>query len=264
MAEHLQPDLGTVLRHEAERHLADRDAMLTRIVQRRSEPARGRWALTLRPVAAAASVVATLVAGFAGIRLVGDQPEPERSPAATEGSSAPTPSAHAEPSPSPSPSPSKAGTPPRGKGDGGPKKPGPGGTAVTPDWQPVNGFLSSVAVVDGHSVGTWAQGNITLTTTEPITALEVVINVTKTKGVKDAGKWSTVPETMITSTVTDEKNLLVYRFSLKQGTLAPGSYVFAAQYVHADGDRDAASDSYGALATAGAKQVTVTGAFPAE
>jgi hypothetical protein len=63
--------------------------------------------------------------------------------------------------------------------------------------------------------------------------------------------------------VTDEKNRLVYRFSLKQGTLAPGSYVFAAQYVHAEGARDVASDAYGALATAGTKQVTVTGAFPA-
>jgi hypothetical protein len=260
MAEHPHPDLGSVLRREAERHVADRDAMLTRIVQRRSEPAPGRWTRTLRPAAAAASVVVTLVAGFAGIRLAGDRSQPERTPAATDGSSAPTPSPTAEPSPSPS----KAGPPPRGKGDGGGKRPGAGNTAVTPSWQPVNGFLSSVAVIDGHSVGTWAQGNITLTTTETITALEVVINVTKTKGVKDAGKWSTVPETMITSTVTDEKNVLVYRFSLKQGTLAPGSYVFAAQYEHADGDRDAASDTYGALATAGTKQVTVTGAFPAE
>ncbi|MEU4624483.1 hypothetical protein AB0G04_31480 [Actinoplanes sp. NPDC023801] len=260
MAEHPQPDLGTVLRHEAERHVADRDAMLTRIAQRRTEPARGRWALTLRPVAAAASVVATLVAGFAGIRLAGDRPEPERSPAATEGSSAPTPRATAVPSPS------AAGGTPDDKGDGGTKEPdapGPENTAVTPRWQPVNGFLSSVAVIDGHSVGTWAQGNITLTTTETISALEVVINVVKTEGVKDAGRWSTVPETMITSTVSDEKNLLVYRFSLEQGTLAPGSYVFAAQYLHAEGERDPASDTYGALATAGKKQVTVTGAFPA-
>jgi hypothetical protein len=257
MAEGPQPDLGTVLRHEAERHLADRDAMLTRIVRRRAEPARGRWTLTLRPVAAAASVVATLVAGFAGIRLVGDGPEPGRTPAATEGSSAPTPSATAEPSPS------TAGETPRGKSDGGAGKPGPGNTAVTPSWQPVNGFLSSVAVVDGHSAGTWAQGTVTLTTSETISALEVVINVAKTAGVQDAGKWSTVPESMLTSTVTDEKNRLVYRFSLKQGTLAPGSYVFAAQYVHAEGARDVASDAYGALATAGTKQVTVTGAFPA-
>ncbi|GIE29096.1 hypothetical protein Ait01nite_021410 [Actinoplanes italicus] len=258
MAERPQPDLGSVLRHEAERHVADRDAMLTRIVQRRSEPARGRWTLTLRPVAAAASVVATLVAGFAGIRLVGDRPEPERTPAATEGSSASTPSATATPSPS--------GRTPLDKGDGGVRKPdppAPGNTAVTPGWQPVNGFLSSVAVVDGHSVGTWAQGNVTLTASETISALEVVINVAKSAGVKDAGRWSTVPETMITSTVTEEKNRLVYRFSLKQGTLAPGSYVFAAQYQHAAGERDPATDTYGALATAGTRRVTVTGAFPA-
>lgn len=262
MAEHPQPELGAVLRREAERHVPDRDAMLTRIVQTRSRPARHRGAWTLRPVAAAASVVATLVVGFTGIKLVGDRPETDRTPSATEG----TPSPPSSPSPASSPSPSASSKPPRGGSgsDGGgsePERPAAGTTA--PAWQPVNGFLSSTAVLDSHSVGTWAQGNVTLASTETITALEVVINVVKTEGVKDAGKWTSIPAEMIGATVTEEKDRLVYRFSLKDGgTLTPGSYVFAVQYLRAEGDRDASADSYGALAKADGKQIPVTGTFP--
>jgi hypothetical protein len=260
MVERPQSDLGSVLRHEAERHLPDRDVMLARIVQRRTEPAVGRWSLSLRPVAAAASVVATLVVGFAGIRPPGDRPEQDRTPAATEGS----------PSPSPSPSAAASSPPARSKppqreepGNHGPVEKPPLPPPVTPTWQPVDGFLSSAAVVDAHSVGTWAQGNVTLTTGETVTALEVVINVAKTAGVEDAGRWTTVPAEMVTVVVAEERDRLVYRFTLKPGVLAPGSYVFAVQYTHAAGDRDPAADTYGALATAGTKQAIVTGTFPA-
>jgi hypothetical protein len=253
MAERPQSDLGSVLRHEAERHLPDRDVMLTRIVQRRTGPAAGRWYLSLRPVAAAASVVATLVVGFAGIKLAGDRPEPEHVPAATEDSPSPIAT-------SPSP-PARSRAPQREEPH--PPVPVEKPPPVTPTWQPVDGFLSSAAVVDAHSVGTWAQGNVTLTTAETVTAMEVVINVAKTAGVADAGKWTTVPADMITATVAEEKDRLVYRFTLKQGVLAPGSYVFAVQYTHAAGDRVPASDTYGALATAGTKQAIVTGTFAA-
>ncbi|MDI6101907.1 hypothetical protein QLQ12_25130 [Actinoplanes sp. NEAU-A12] len=260
MAEHLHPDLGAVLRQEAEQHVPDRDAMLTRIVQSRSRPARSRWALSLRPVAAAASVVATLVAGFTGIRLIGDQPEQDRTPAATEGSPSPAPA----PSSSPSAGnfPSAASKTPRNDKTREPEPPAAVTTGASPNWQPVNGFLRSSAVVDSHSIGTWAQGNLTLTSTETITALEVVVNVVKTEGVKDAGKWTTVSPAMMEATVTEEKDRLVYRFRLKDGTLAAGSYIFAVQYLHAEGDRAAGADTYGALATAGGKQVPVTGVFP--
>jgi hypothetical protein len=257
MAEHPRSGLGSALRHEAERHLPDSGAMLTRIVQRRAAPAPGRWALSLRPVAAAASVVATLVVGFAGIELAGDRPEPDRVPAATEDS----PSPAASPSP-----PARSKAPAREEpGHRDPvEKPPPPPAVGAPIWQPADGFLNSAAVVDGHSVGTWAQGNVTLTTSETITALDMVINVATTGGAEDAGKWTTIPVDMITTTVTAEKDRLVYRFTLKQGTLAPGSYVFAVQYTHAEGDRDAAGDTYGAVAAAGAKQAVVAGAFPAK
>src|SRR5690242_8448817 len=90
MAERPQSNLGAVLRQEAERHVPDGDAMFDRINQRRFaatpvRPARTGWRFTgLRPMAAAFSVAATLVAGFTGIRLLAGG-EPDRAPAATTG-----------------------------------------------------------------------------------------------------------------------------------------------------------------------------------
>ena len=278
MAERPRPDLASVLRREADRHVPDRTAMLNRIAQRRAEPAR-RWSLTLRPVAAAASVVATLVVGFTGIRLLGDRAEPDRTPAATEGS--PSPGVSGAPSPSASASSrapkqkpgagsdgagSDSGSSDSGSGPGSRETGGatPSSAGPGPSWTPAAGFLSSAAVVDSHSISTWAQGNVTLTATRTITALDLVIAVAKTEGVRDAGKWTTIPADMVTTAVTEEKDRLVYRFTLKQGALAPGDYVFAVQYAHADGNRNPGGDTYGAVATADGSRAVVTGAFTDE
>lgn len=258
MAEH--PDLGRVLRQEAERHVPDRDAILTRVVRRRGERPGNRLALlALRPVAAAASVVATLVVGFAGIKLIGDRTPAEQLPAAT-GSSAPG-SPSPEPSAARSADPTPARPAPRTTANRPQRPPAATGTTADPAWTPVSGYLSSAAVIDPHSNDTWAQGNLGLTTTEPITELDVVVSVVRTDGVANAGQWTSIPTEMVTMTVTEEKDALLYRFTLRDGgTLQPGDYTFAAQYFHAAGERDARADTYGAIATAGEK-VKVSGVF---
>ncbi|WP_229073114.1 hypothetical protein [Actinoplanes sp. DH11] len=318
MAEH--PDLGRVLRREAERHVPDRDAIRTRVARRRGEPARSRWAfLALRPVAAAASVVATLVVGVAGVRLIGDRP-----PAATSVSSAPdlssdgsspgVPSASSDArswseSPGSGPSSASGGLSPSAgpgglsssagsggvsssAGSGGLSSPaGPGGVlsspasgdpaggapdaasttspqrppaagGAAPRWTPAAGFLSSVATADPHSNATWTQGNLVLTTTETITELDVLVSVARTSGVAPAGQWSSVPSEMLATTVTEETDALLYRFTLHDGrTLAPGDYTFAAQFVHTAGKRDPRADTYGAIAGAGPAKAEISGAF---
>ena len=133
-----------------------------------------------------------------------------------------------------------------------------------PKWTPVAGYLSSAAEVDSHSNATWAQGNLVLTTTETVTALDVLVSVVRTDVVSNAGQWSSIPAEMLTMTVTEEKDALLYRFTLHEGaTLAPGAYTFAAQYLHATGERDQDADSYGAIATGGddGKKVEISGAF---
>ncbi|BAL86194.1 hypothetical protein AMIS_9740 [Actinoplanes missouriensis 431] len=270
MADHQDsrhPDLGRVLRQEADRHVPDRDAILTRVARRRGEPARGRWAfLALRPVAAAASVVATLVVGVAGVKLIGDRPSGEV-PAAT-GSSAPA-SPPVSPSPSSSMSPSASFSPseqPPVTSTVRPHRPsatgGTAGTPAAPQWTPAAGYLSSAAVIDAHSNDNWAQGNLVLTTTETVTALDVVVSVARTDGVTSAGQWSSVPKEMLSMSVTEEKDALLYRFTLHEGaTLAPGGYTFAAQYLHAAGRRDPGADIFGAIAAAGDRKVEINGAF---
>jgi hypothetical protein len=250
MAERHYPELGAVLREEAERHVPDRAAMLTRIAHRRSRPAFA----ALRPVAAAASVVATLVAGFAGIRLTGDRSGGAETPAAA--SMAPTTE-----TPSPAPTVAPSSTP---DDVTAPTRPNRTTSTTTPPirWQPVSGFLRSAAVLDSHSNDTWAQGNLTLTTAETITTLDLVISVARTAGVRDTGKWTSVPAEMITMTVAEEKGALIYRYTLNEGrALAPGEYVFAAQYQHAAGKRDPGGDTYGAIARAGEKKAEVIGVF---
>ncbi|MFI1989934.1 hypothetical protein [Actinoplanes sp. NPDC020271] len=260
-------DLGTVLRQEAERHVPDSDAMFDRINRRRFAPepvqaSRPFLRLTgLRPVAAAASVVATLVAGFTGIKiLTGD--EPRRAPAATTGTTsvAPAPTRSA-------PLPERTSARPKRTGDGG------GGTravphsspaSAPPSFQPVAGFLSSRGAINAYSTTTWAQSDVTVTTAKEITALELAISIARTDGVRSTGSWSTIPSDMITLTVIEQKDALVYRFTLKPGgKLAAGDYVFAGQYEHAAGKRDAGADLYGAICSAGDQKSEVTGAFTA-
>jgi hypothetical protein len=261
MAERPQSDLGAVLRREAGRHVPDGDAMFDRINRRRfaPEPVRASRPFLsrtgLRPIAAAASVVATLVAGFTGIEALSD--EPKEAPAATTGtaSAAPTTSA---------PLPSRTTTRPRHTRDGTTSRPHTDPTGALPSFRPVSDFVSSTGVINSHSTRTWAQSDVTITTTRAITALDLAISVARTDGVRNTGNWSTIPAEMITITPAEEKDALIYRYTLKPGgTLAAGTYVFAAQYEHVAGERALGADLYGAVAWAGDQRVEVTGAFTA-
>lgn len=112
-------------------------------------------------------------------------------------------------------------------------------------------FLSATATLNRYSIDDWSQSDLTITTTDTITALDVTIRVARTARVADTGHWTTVPVSLITTGVTSTDAELVYRFALNAGaTLAPGSYTFAAQYNHATGTRSLAGDSYEATATA--------------
>ncbi|BCJ44721.1 hypothetical protein GCM10010168_15340 [Actinoplanes ianthinogenes] len=260
-------DLGAVLRQEAERHVPDGEAMFDRINRQRfaAAPVRAsRPFLRLtgfRPVAAAASVVATLVAGFTGMRIL-TADEPDRTPTATTGTASVAPTTR-PPLPTGIPS-SPAGKP---KHTGGTATPHAGrttATPATPSHQPISGFVSTTGVINSHSTPTWAQSDVTLTAAKQVTALDLAISVARTDGLRSTGRWSTIPAEMMTITVTEEKDALIYRFTLRPGgTLAAGSYVFAAQYEHASGKRALGADLYGAFVSAGDQKVEVTGAFTA-
>ncbi|GIE92995.1 hypothetical protein [Paractinoplanes rishiriensis] len=233
--------LRSLLQDEAERHQPDREAMLARINRRRGTPRRGvmswlfqpvgpgarRVMAVARPAAAAAAVAGVLVAGVTGINLADRAPEP--------GLQAAGPPSTAPASPPPSRS-----VPPGAR----------------------DGYLTATAVRNSHSIPSWSQNDLTLATTEQITALDVTLRVARTPGVADTGHWSTIPKEMITTGVTTTAKELVYRFTLNPGaTLAPGSYTFAAQYNHEAGNRSVSADTYDATTTATAAPAHTKGRF---
>jgi hypothetical protein len=123
-------------------------------------------------------------------------------------------------------------------------------------------FLWSDGSVDPRSTDSWARSNVTLKNHLTVTALAARLRIALTPDVVSTGSWSTVPSDDLTVTVTRQKDALVYEWALKPGrTLPPGTYVFAGQYHHAAGGRDAGRDVYEATATARDIPVRVNGNF---
>ncbi|MFH8446848.1 hypothetical protein ACH4D3_37240 [Streptomyces sp. NPDC018026] len=124
------------------------------------------------------------------------------------------------------------------------------------------GPLWSGGAVDPHSNEFWAQSNITLGTSAPLTALTVELRVAQTGSVTSTGAWRSLPEDDFAFTVGERAGFLVYRWTLKEGRTVPaGEWVFAGQYNHERGGRDAGGDRYAATATAASGRFTVRGGF---
>ena len=267
MRQHDERDLRTALREEADRHRPDRAAMLNRVAQGRSAPARrpiDRFLVLLRPVAAALAVAVVLVLAVAGVRVSNRGPEVDDNPVAGL-SVVPTPSAPPATTVAPRPSAAASSTavpkPPRTSTStsSSPPRSTPSSSAPQTDR---DGFLASTGQVDPHSNDGWSQGNVVLKTTRTVTALDVTVEVALTAGVVETGRWSNVPTNMLAMTSTRTNKMLVYRFTLQQGfTLAPGEYTFAVQFNHAAGKRNVADDSYVAAVTGDGKDAKVSGGF---
>ncbi|MCM9083516.1 hypothetical protein L1606_36530 [Streptomyces spororaveus] len=148
-----------------------------------------------------------------------------------------------------------------------PRSPSAVGRAVPPTAagsRTEDGPLWADGSVDPHSNAYWAQSNVTLKAGEPLTALVVELRIALTEGVKDTGNWRTRPAADFDLSARQEGGFLVYRWTLKPGrTVPPGEHVFAGQYDHATGGRDAKDDTYRIDATAGAAErgASVWGGF---
>ncbi|MEV4944888.1 hypothetical protein [Streptomyces sp. NPDC053755] len=118
----------------------------------------------------------------------------------------------------------------------------PGRVATMPAAPPPVG---AAGTVDPGSNRWWAQSNVTLTAPAPLTALTVELRIARTAGVSSTGHWRTPPADDFTVSVRQEATALVYTWVLKPGRTVPaGRHVFAGQYNHAEGGRDAGSDTY--------------------
>ncbi|MET9089124.1 hypothetical protein ABZX77_45890 [Streptomyces sp. NPDC004237] len=265
-------ELRARLHEAAEAHKPDRARILARVERGMAPQARTGHRATLPPVfgwirvvSATAAVAAVLgVGGYAVASAVKDtptektvavSPAPSGSPDAT---SRPPSHSAAPPAPSTSATASspRASVPPS-------STPKASATPVTPVAKgEQDGPLWSDGSVDPHSNDFWAQSDVTLKTSRQLTSLTVQLKVAQTGGVSDAGAWRSLPENDFTQTVAEQDGFLVYTWTLKPGSeVAVGEWVFAGQYNHRQGGRDAKKDSYTITGGADGKQYAVTGDF---
>ncbi|MFI7411467.1 hypothetical protein ACIBU0_22640 [Streptomyces sp. NPDC049627] len=263
MQRDVHDELRARLHEAAEAHEPNRERILARIERGMTEQTRPDHRATRPPVYGWFRVV-TATAAVAGVLAVGGyavasavkedtpqqtvatSPTPTPSPDAT--SRAPVP-----PAPTPKDTPESRETP---------EAPQPTSPARPPAAKDEDGPLWSDGSVDPHSNEFWAQSNVTLRTSEQLTALTVQLKVAQTGRVASTGAWRALPEDDFTLTVGERDGFLVYTWVLKAGRTVPkGEWVFAGQYNHDRGGRDAKDDSYAMTATAGGEQLSVAGGF---
>lgn len=246
------------LRRAAEAHRPDREAMLARVEQgmaRRSGAERSRLyrrrrqASWLKAVLAGAGAVGVLGLGglavAAGVRQQAPEPKP---PVVVTPSGA---SANATPQPRPS-----ATKPPASSSTPTPRHSAAPTTA--------DGPLSARGDVNAHSTVYWSQNDLTVDVGRPLTALTVELRIAQTGGVQSTGDWQTAAPDDFTITVTSSGGYLVYRWTLKPGRTIPAArQLFAAQFNHDTGKRDAGKDTFLVQATASGRTSEVRGGFPA-
>ncbi|MFE0890407.1 hypothetical protein ACFW4Q_15335 [Streptomyces rochei] len=272
-------ELRARLREAAGAHRPDRARILARVERgmaggaapahhRATRPPLLGWARVAGATAAVAGVLA--VGGYAVASAVKDDAPPQRSVATSPTPAAtPSPQDTADRMPAP-PAPEATGsTAPGSKSPDAPASSRPPaatstatGSARPPASSVQDGPLWSDGSVDPHSNDFWAQSNVTLKTGEPLTALTVELRVAQTGGVTSTGAWRSLPEDDFAFTVGERDGFLVYRWTLKEGRTVPaGEWMFAGQYDHDRGGRDAHGDRYSATATATSGQLSVRGDF---
>jgi hypothetical protein len=226
------------LRDAAQTHRPDRRAMAHRVASGRAT-ARSKGRRGMYPIAAAFAVAVIVVFSVVAVRSTGDN-------GTHRGANPPV----AAPLPSAAPS-----SPARTTGASS-APPSRSATTAAP-----NGFVTVKGGLDANSVATWSQNNVTVTNTKALAALRVTITVDLTPGAADAGRYTNVPNADVTMTVTRGASALTYAYVLKQGTnLAPGSYIFAAQFQHRSG-RMMDNDSYTVAAGTRTAHAELSGAF---
>jgi len=270
MQRDVHDELRARLHEAAEAHQPHRERILARIERGMAEQARPDHRATRPPVYGWFRVV-TATAAVAGVLAVGGYAvasavKEDRTPRETVATS---------PSPTPSPSAtSRAPVPPARptqekprqthEPSGSSSQRPPAGTRPPAAKGPQDGPLWSGGSVDAHSNEFWAQSDLTLRTSEPLSALTVRLEVAQTGGVTSTGAWRSLPEDDFTLTVGEQDGFLVYTWVLKEGRTVPkGEWVFAGQYDHERGGRDAKDDRYAVTAAAGGEQLSVAGDFTA-
>ncbi|NJP45636.1 hypothetical protein [Actinacidiphila epipremni] len=150
--------------------------------------------------------------------------------------------------------------PPSGPGSSTQQPTGtPGGGGQAPQ---SSGPLQSNGVIGADSDNYWTQSNVVLTTRQTLTSLTVELRIARVNGETYTGSWTSVGDAAHVQ-VTVQSDVIVYRWTLPAGkTIAPGTYTFAGQFQHDQGQGGTDGDSYTATAGYGSgSSATVGGHF---
>ncbi|MEU0672399.1 hypothetical protein ABZ330_05840 [Streptomyces sp. NPDC006172] len=284
MRRDVHDELRARLRGAPGSHEPNRERILARIergmageqrtAHRDIRPPLWSWTRIVGATAAVAGMLA--VGGYAVASAVrGDSP-PQQQTVAVSSPPVPSPKATSRPPASPKPTPThgrekrEPAEPSASPSHSAPSTPSapaapPVTTAPPPSHGVEDGPLWSDGSVDPHSNDFWAQSNVTLKTSEQLTSLTVRLKVAQTGGVSPAGAWRSLAEGDFTFTLAERDGYLVYTWVLKEGRTVPkGEWVFAGQYNHERGGRDAKDDSFAVTGRAGSADRSVGGGFAAE
>jgi hypothetical protein len=247
------------LREAAEAHQPDRDAMLVRIEQgmTRSTDAdrarsyrRRRQASWLKVSLAGLLGVGALGLGglavAAGVKQLAPQHPAIVDVTPTSQASSATPESHA-------PATKPVVQTPESPAPSTPRH------SATPT---ADGPIAARGDIDAHSTVYWEQNDLTIDVAQPLSALTVELRVAQSTGVQSTGSWQTAPPDDFTVTVTQTDGYLVYRWTLKPGRTVPAArQLFAAQFNHSTGKRDASKDTFLVETTAAGRSAAVRGGF---
>ena len=146
----------------------------------------------------------------------------------------------------------------------------PATASPTPSRQPTttaktaDGPIAARGTINRRSIIYWAQNDLTLDVAQPLTTLTVEVRIAQTGGVQYTNEWRTAPADDFTVSVAPADGFLVYRWTLKPGrTVAAVQQIFAAQYNHSPGKRDASKDTFRVETTVAGHTFVVWGNFPA-
>lgn len=271
MRRDVHEELRARLHEAAGTHQPDREQILARVERGMAGPAGSGHRATRPPVfgwmrvAGATAAVAGVLAvgGYAVASAVKEETAPQQQDVATSPTPTPSPEATSR-APAPPVDPTPSAPPERSESAPPPSRTPSTSVTGRPPAATEDGPLWSDGSVDPHSNDFWAQSNITIKTRSELTALTVRLSVAQTGGVSDAGAWRSLPEQDFTLTVGERDGFLVYTWTLKEGRKVPaGEWVFAGQFDHERGGRDAGADRYAVTAAAGSERLSVGGGFAA-
>ncbi|MET9512386.1 hypothetical protein ABZX62_28770 [Streptomyces flavidovirens] len=259
----MDDELRRRLRDAAAAHRPDRERMLARVERGMAGHAPQKtWAAChpvapwLRIVGATAAVAGVFAVGGYGVAAAvrGGEPNPQ-TVAAT-----PTPTDESAPEqPTATPEPDRPSTLSTVSASPAPSTPPAGDTTHT---VPAAELLGADGSIDPGSSAYWGQSNITVKVKKPLTELTVELYVADKDSPKDTGNWRSLPADDFEVSVRASRGACLYRWTLKDGRTVPaGEHVFAGQYNHTRGQRDAGNDSYTVLAGTGSEQARWKGDF---